>query len=51
MLVALSAISAALPEANVSAFNLIPYMFYPFLLLVSVLIFIAISPRKVKQTI
>jgi len=51
MLVALSAISATLPDANVSAFNLIPYMFYPFLLLASVLIFIAISPRKIKQTI
>ena len=49
MLVALAAISAALPDANVSAFNLIPYMFYPFLLLVSVLIFIAVSPRKNKE--
>ena len=48
MLVALSAISSALPNAKVSAFDLIPYMFYPFLLLVSVLVFIAISPRKSK---
>ena len=49
MLVALAAISTAIPNANISAFDLIPYMFYPFLLLVSVLIFIAISPRKNKQ--
>ena len=46
VLVALAAISTALPDARVSAFDLIPYMFYPFLLLVSVLVFIAISPRK-----
>jgi Na+/H+ antiporter NhaC len=46
MLVALAAISAALPESSISAFNLIPYMFYPFLLLASDLTFIAISPRK-----
>ena len=49
MLVALAAISTAIPNANISAFDLIPYMFYPFLLLVSVLIFIAISPRKNKH--
>jgi Na+/H+ antiporter NhaC len=49
MLVALAAISAALPDANVSAFDLIPYMFYPFLLLVSVLVFIAVSPRRNKE--
>jgi Na+/H+ antiporter NhaC len=49
MLVALAAISTAIPGANISAFDLIPYMFYPFLLLVSVLIFIAISPRKNKH--
>ena len=49
MLVALAAISTALPNASVSAFDLIPYMFYPFLLLISVLVFIAISPRKKKD--
>ena len=51
MLVALAAISTALPDANVSAFNLIPYMFYPFLLLLSVIVFIAISPRKKKESL
>ena len=50
MLVALAAISTALPNASVSAFDLIPYMFYPFLLLISVLVFIAISPRKKKDS-
>jgi Na+/H+ antiporter NhaC len=49
MLVALAAIASALPDARVSAFDLIPYMFYPFLLLISVLVFIAISPRKNKN--
>ena len=39
-----------LPNASVSAFDLIPYMFYPFLLLISVLVFIAISPRKKKDS-
>lgn len=49
MLVALSAISAAAPEgSNTNAFDIIPYMFYPFLLLVSVLIFIAVSPKRKK---
>ena len=49
MLVALAAIASVLPDARVSAFDLIPYMFYPFLLLISVLVFIAISPRKNKN--
>ena len=56
MLVALSAIATASAAAvangaeavNVSAFDIIPYMFYPFLLLVSVLIFIAVSPKRKK---
>lgn len=49
MLVALSAITAAAPEgSNTNAFDIIPYMFYPFLLLVSVLIFIAVSPKRKK---
>lgn len=56
MLVALSAIAAASAAAvaegvvaqNVSAFDIIPYMFYPFLLLISVLAFIAISPKRKK---
>lgn len=56
MLVALSAIAAATSTQaansttaiNVSAFDIIPYMFYPFLLLASVLAFIAISPKKRK---
>lgn len=34
---------------NVSAFDIIPYMFYPFLLLISVLAFIAISPKRKKN--
>lgn len=34
---------------NVSAFDIIPYMFYPFLLLISVLAFIAVSPKKKKS--
>ncbi len=54
MLVALAAISAASAAqsaagqevANISAFDIIPFMFYPFLLLISVLIFIAISPKR-----
>ena len=57
MLVALSAIAAASAAAvaegavaqNVSAFDIIPYMFYPFLLLISVLAFIAISPKRKKN--
>lgn len=57
MLVALSAIAAAVSSQaanasataiNVSAFDIIPYMFYPFLLLISVLIFIAVSPKRKK---
>lgn len=56
MLVALSAIATASAAAvangaeamNVSAFDVIPYMFYPFLLLISVLAFIAISPKRRK---
>jgi len=56
MLVALSAIAAAasaqaaagVTVQNVSAFDIIPYMFYPFLLLISVLAFIAISPKRKK---
>ncbi len=57
MLVALSAVAAAGAAAvaeggvaqNVSAFDVIPYMFYPFLLLISVLAFIAISPKRKKK--
>lgn len=64
MLVALSAIAAAgaaqsataqaaagtvAQQVNVSAFDIIPYMFYPFLLLISVLAFIAISPKRKKK--
>lgn len=63
MLVALSAIATAMAAdtaagsvagsaanaVNVSAFDIIPYMFYPFLLLISVLVFIAISPKKKKS--
>ncbi|MCQ2089250.1 MAG: Na+/H+ antiporter NhaC family protein [Fibrobacter sp.] len=63
MLVALSAIATAMAAdttagsvagsaanaVNVSAFDIIPYMFYPFLLLISVLAFIAISPKKKKS--
>ena len=49
MLVALAAISATLPDASISAFDLIPYMFYPFLLLASVLVSIAIFPQKDKS--
>ncbi|SHK95038.1 Na+/H+ antiporter NhaC family protein [Fibrobacter sp. UWEL] len=57
MLVALSAVAtAAAAQAaagvtvqNISAFDIIPYMFYPFLLLISVLGFIAISPKRKKK--
>ena len=49
MLVALAAISATLPDASISAFDLIPYMFYPFLLLASILVSIAIFPQKDKS--
>lgn len=55
MLVALSAIASAAAAGNaagainVSAFDIIPYMFYPFLLLISVLAFIAISPKRKKK--
>lgn len=63
MLVALSAIATAMAAdtaagsvagsaanaVNVSAFDIIPYMFYPFLLLISVLAFIAVSPKKKKS--
>ncbi|OWV04379.1 MULTISPECIES: Na+/H+ antiporter NhaC family protein [unclassified Fibrobacter] len=62
MLVALSAIASAatantaagavvngVEAVNVSAFDIIPYMFYPFLLLISVLAFIAISPKRKKN--
>lgn len=64
MLVALSAVAAAASaqaaagleaagsvaqQVNVSAFDIIPYMFYPFLLLISVLAFIAISPKRKKK--
>lgn len=49
MLVALAAISAVLPEARVSAFDIIPYLFYPFILLASVLLFIVASPKKRKK--
>ncbi len=62
MLVALSAIATVTAQSataqaaagtvaqqvNVSAFDIIPYMFYPFLLLISVLAFIAISPKRKK---
>ena len=46
MLVALSA--AATLGCSVSAFQVIPYMFYPFLLLVSSLIFIFVIPEKAE---
>lgn len=49
MLVALAAIAATVPEKNVSAFDIIPYMFYPFILLISVLVFIAVSPKRKKN--
>ena len=48
MLVALSA--AAELGYTVSAFQVIPYLFYPFLLLVSSLLFIFVFPeRKIDQ--
>ena len=47
MLVALTAVSAL--GHSVSAFEVIPYLFYPFLLLISSLIFIYLIPdKKVK---
>ncbi|MCQ2054896.1 MAG: Na+/H+ antiporter NhaC family protein [Fibrobacter sp.] len=48
MLVALAAIAATKLETNYSAFDIIPLMFYPMLLLVSSLAFIIISPKKRK---
>ena len=44
MLVAISAASAL--ELSVSAFEIIPYLFYPFLLLLSSLVFIFLVPDK-----
>lgn len=46
MLVALSAASEL--GINVTAFNIIPNLFYPFLLLLSSLVFIFIIPDKIK---
>lgn len=49
MLVALSAIAAAKLDTAYSAFDVIPLMFYPFLLLLSSLVFIVISPKKHRK--
>lgn len=46
MLVAISAVSSM--EAEISAFQVIPFMFYPALLLISLLVFIYIIPEKNK---
>lgn len=46
MLVALSAIAAAKLDANYSAFDIIPLMFYPFLLLASSIVAIAVKGKK-----
>lgn len=47
MLVALSAVSSM--EHTLSAFDIIPYLFYPFFLLISSLVFILITPSKSKS--
>ena len=47
MLVALAAVSAA--GAELSAFDVIPFMFYPMLLLLSSLVFIFLIPSKEKK--
>lgn len=49
MLVALSAIAAAKLDTAYSAFDVIPLMFYPFLLLLSSIVFIIISPKKHRK--
>lgn len=36
-------------KLNSALLDIIPYMFYPFLLLVSVLTFVAISPKRKKK--
>lgn len=46
ILVAISAVATA--GASVSAFDIIPYLFYPFLLLISSLVFIFLIPDKKK---
>ncbi len=46
ILVAISAVATA--GYSISAFEIIPYLFYPFLLLVSSLIFIFVIPEKKK---
>ncbi len=48
MLIALSAISAA--GYMVSAFDILPYLMYPYLLLASVLLFIFVIPSKEKDS-
>ncbi len=44
MLVAVSA--AAVQGHSISAFDIMPYLFYPFMLLISSLIFISLSPKE-----
>ncbi|MBQ2741472.1 MAG: Na+/H+ antiporter NhaC family protein [Oscillospiraceae bacterium] len=47
MLVAISAVNSL--GSSISAFDIIPYLFYPFLLFVSSLIFIFVIPEKKKK--
>ena len=47
MLVAISAVTAL--GHSISAFDIIPYLFYPYLLLVSSLVFIFVMPEKKKK--
>ena len=47
MLVAISAVGAL--EKDISAFEIMPYLFYPFLLLASSLIFIFFMPQKTEK--
>ena len=47
MLVAITAVAEL--GHSISAFEIIPYLFYPFLLLISTLVFIFVIPEKKKN--